>query len=49
MTTSKPEVCTLGGEDIIVIAGCPGTAGAGSTRQRADGAFDYGGDMRGGD
>lgn len=36
MTTAVPEVHALGGDDVIVIAGGPGAAGAGSAGQRAD-------------
>lgn len=40
MTTAEPEVRALGGDDVVVVAGFPGAAGAGGARQRADGALD---------
>lgn len=40
VTTAEPEVRALGGDDVVVVAGFPGAAGAGGARQRADGALD---------
>lgn len=42
VATAKPEVHALGGDDIVVVAGYPAAAGAGGTRQGADGALDCG-------
>ena len=39
VATSVPEVHALGGDDVEVVAGNPVAAGAGSTRQGADGAL----------
>lgn len=39
VATSIPEVHTLGGDDIVVVAGYPAAAGAGSARQGADRAL----------
>lgn len=38
VATAIPEVCALGGEDVVVVACNPGAAGAGGARQGADGA-----------
>lgn len=39
MATAIPEVHTLGGDDVVVVAGDPGAAGARRTRQSANGAL----------
>lgn len=39
VATAEPELHTLGGDDVIVVAWCPAAAGAGGTRQGADGAL----------
>lgn len=36
MTTAEPEVRTLGGDDVVVVAGHPRAAGAGGARQGAN-------------
>lgn len=41
VATSIPEMHTPGGDDIEVVAGHPSAAGAGGTRQGADGALNY--------
>lgn len=40
VATAIPEVHALGGDDIVVVACHPAAAGAGGTRQGADGALD---------
>lgn len=40
VATAIPEVHALGGEDVVVVACYPAAAGAGGTRQGADGALD---------
>lgn len=39
MTTAKPEVHTLGGDDVVVVAGHPSAAGASGARQGANRAL----------
>lgn len=40
MTTAKPEVHALGGDDVVVVAGYPGAAGASGARQGANRVLD---------
>lgn len=40
VATAIPEVHALGGDDVVVVACYPAAAGAGGTRQGADGALD---------
>lgn len=42
VTTTEPEVHTLGGDDVVVVAGDPGAAGARGARQSANGALSWG-------